>query len=114
MPAPPSNGSSELKARCHNLRSVAGQSAYGKCNFGRRPGIFLMLRRFWIFSSASNNPLLAEPHEKFCVRPSCPPGVDAGVEIRRRLEVLVPEQLADQLVGARIRVQNDFRRDVPK
>ena len=48
------------------------------------------------------------------MRPSGPSRVDPGVELCRRLQIFVAEELSNQLVRAGIRVEVEFRHDVPE
>ena len=41
-------------------------------------------------------------------------GIDAGIEVCRRLHVLVAQQLPDQFVCSRVRVEDDFGREMPE
>src|SRR4029453_14848311 len=51
---------------------------------------------------------LAELHDEIGVSSSGPAGVDAAVKVCCRLQVLVPQQLAYQLVRARVGVEDDL------
>jgi len=48
------------------------------------------------------------------MRPSGPSSVDAGVELCRRLQVLVAQELPNQFVRPGIRVESDLRGYVPE
>src|SRR5258708_6132251 len=56
--------------------------------------------------------LLPDLHDELGVGPARALGVDAGVGADRGLQVLVPEELADQLEPARILIEVDLCSDV--
>jgi hypothetical protein len=48
------------------------------------------------------------------MRPPGPPRVDPGVKFRGRLQIFVAQELPDNFVSSWVRVEMDFRGDVPK
>ena len=54
----------------------------------------------------------SELHDEVGVSTSGPAGVDAGVEVCGRLQVLVPQQLPYQLVRAWVGVESDLGRQM--
>src|SRR6516164_59685 len=55
-----------------------------------------------------------ERHDEFGVSASGPAGVDARIEIRRRLHVLVAEELSNEFVAAWVLIENEFGRQMPE
>ena len=55
-----------------------------------------------------------QPGEKVGMRASGPSRVDPGVEPCRRPQLVVAEELPNQFVRPGIRVEDEFRRDVPE
>src|SRR6266545_6662183 len=94
-------------------RHAASSRTANEAGVGIPPSLLLLTS---LASAAAqwNELLLLDLHDEFGVRPARTLGVDAGVGADGGLQVLVPQQLADQLEPARILAEVDLRGDVPE